>query len=382
MLRVEVNQWPVYADVGGQAAPLPDPLGTRLGTSMVNKQMHQHQTGVATLLGPESMGTAEAVSKVVLICFDLLTGPDYKMQVKVQIAATSGKMTAAWIVGLRWFDRLLPIGHIRSSLDDEVGTSQYVDDLIDMKIINVKYATQQMPKSLSSSENILDGVSFRMPQGKVIVLQGGERQGKSTLLRLIAGELPPTSGEIFIPPHLTVLQVHEAPSFIPGSLKRNLLFGISGGDDEQMLGDITRVVGICERLRMAQSLISRLHQDWMSGADEDDDEWLSALTSTDKMTIHLARAFIANPHVLVMHKPLMRFYQEELRKATMVTIEEFVKYRGLGLNNAPDEITKRRTRTVVLSQFHSLELDHAEMVFQLENGQVLQNQAPARGTTG
>ncbi|CAE7510315.1 Slc8a1, partial [Symbiodinium sp. KB8] len=159
--------------------------------------------------------------------------------------------------------------------------------------------------------------------------------------------------------------VHEAPSFIPGSLKRNLLFGISGGDDEQMLGDITRVVGICERLRMAQSLISRLHQDWMSGADEDDDEWLSALTSTDKMTIHLARAFIANPHVLVMHKPLMRFYQEELRKATMVTIEEFVKYRGLGLNNAPDEITKRRTRTVVLSQFHSLELDHAEMVFQL-----------------
>lgn len=263
-----------------------------------------------------------------------------------------------------------------------VGTSQYVDDLIDMKIINVKYATQQMPKSLSSSENILDGVSFRMPQGKVIVLQGGERQGKSTLLRLIAGELPPTSGEIFIPPHLTVLQVHEAPSFIPGSLKRNLLFGISGGDDEQMLGDITRVVGICERLRMAQSLISRLHQDWMSGADEDDDEWLSALTSTDKMTIHLARAFIANPHVLVMHKPLMRFYQEELRKATMVTIEEFVKYRGLGLNNAPDEITKRRTRTVVLSQFHSLELDHAEMVFQLENGQVLQNQAPARGTTG
>lgn len=32
---------------------------------------------------------------------------------------------------------------------------------------------------------------------------------------------------------------------------------------------------------------------------EDDHAWLSQLTSTDQMQIHLARAFISNPHVLV-----------------------------------------------------------------------------------
>lgn len=32
---------------------------------------------------------------------------------------------------------------------------------------------------------------------------------------------------------------------------------------------------------------------------EDDNSWVDSLTSTDKMQIHLARAFISNPHVLV-----------------------------------------------------------------------------------
>mmetsp|Transcript_6320 Transcript_6320/g.14455 ORF Transcript_6320/g.14455 Transcript_6320/m.14455 type:complete len:792 (-) Transcript_6320:226-2601(-) len=259
----------------------------------------------------------------------------------------------------------------------QAGTGQYIDDLIDIQIVNLGYVlntVQPTPK-----KEILSAVSFNIKQGTIAALKSGERQGKATLLRLLAGELPPSTGEVFIPPHLTVVQVNDTPKFVPGSLKRNLLFGLAGSDEAKTLGDVARVDDICKRLMLPQPLINRLHQDWSledgttdrsSDGREEDETWMSTLTSTDRMTIHLARAFICNPHVLVLHKPLMRFYEMELREATMRAIQDFVKYRGLSLSNSPDDIQKRRKRTVVLSAFHTHEVDNADQVLEVANASV------------
>jgi phospholipid/cholesterol/gamma-HCH transport system ATP-binding protein len=43
---------------------------------------------------------------------------------------------------------------------------------------------------------ILDGVSLRFPRGKVVALIGGSGSGKTTILRLIGGQLRPRSGKV------------------------------------------------------------------------------------------------------------------------------------------------------------------------------------------
>ncbi|HQZ46777.1 MAG TPA: ABC transporter ATP-binding protein [Usitatibacteraceae bacterium] len=43
---------------------------------------------------------------------------------------------------------------------------------------------------------VLEGISMRMPRGKVIAIMGGSGCGKTTLLRLIGGQLRPSKGSI------------------------------------------------------------------------------------------------------------------------------------------------------------------------------------------
>ena len=55
-----------------------------------------------------------------------------------------------------------------------------------------------------SSFSILEKVSVKIPKGSFLGIIGPNGGGKTTLLRLIAGFLNPTSGKIFLDPSLKV----------------------------------------------------------------------------------------------------------------------------------------------------------------------------------
>ena len=46
--------------------------------------------------------------------------------------------------------------------------------------------------------NVLRGVDLAVPYGSVVALLGPNGGGKSTALRVIAGQLPATSGDVFV----------------------------------------------------------------------------------------------------------------------------------------------------------------------------------------
>lgn len=48
------------------------------------------------------------------------------------------------------------------------------------------------------SRKILNNINMRIPRGKVVAIMGGSGCGKTTILRLIGGQLKPTSGRVLV----------------------------------------------------------------------------------------------------------------------------------------------------------------------------------------
>jgi phospholipid/cholesterol/gamma-HCH transport system ATP-binding protein len=62
------------------------------------------------------------------------------------------------------------------------------ETLVDVDSVTFSYA----------SRPVLKGITMRVPRGKVVAIMGGSGCGKTTLLRLISGQLRPASGSIGI----------------------------------------------------------------------------------------------------------------------------------------------------------------------------------------
>jgi phospholipid/cholesterol/gamma-HCH transport system ATP-binding protein len=48
------------------------------------------------------------------------------------------------------------------------------------------------------ARNVLDGISMQIPRGNVVAIMGGSGCGKTTILRLIGGQLRPQSGRVLV----------------------------------------------------------------------------------------------------------------------------------------------------------------------------------------
>ena len=57
-----------------------------------------------------------------------------------------------------------------------------------------------------SNRLIFDDISLTVPRGKITAIMGPSGIGKTTLLRLIGGQIPPDSGEILFDGHLTAVK--------------------------------------------------------------------------------------------------------------------------------------------------------------------------------
>jgi len=74
--------------------------------------------------------------------------------------------------------------------------------------------------------------------------------------------------------------------------------------------------------------------------------WSTVLSHTDRCLIHIARALVMNPEVLVIHQPLANF-DEGHRKLVMGLLREFVDQRGI--EKPAEGREARRPRTCIFS---------------------------------
>src|SRR6187402_811742 len=63
-----------------------------------------------------------------------------------------------------------------------------VPDLVDVQSVNFSYGRRP----------ILKGITMRVPRGKVVAIMGGSGCGKTTLLRVLGGQLRPQAGTVIV----------------------------------------------------------------------------------------------------------------------------------------------------------------------------------------
>eukprot|EP00747_Dinoflagellata_sp_TGD_P063307 gnl/TRDRNA2_/TRDRNA2_153391_c1_seq3.p1 gnl/TRDRNA2_/TRDRNA2_153391_c1~~gnl/TRDRNA2_/TRDRNA2_153391_c1_seq3.p1 ORF type:complete len:230 (-),score=37.03 gnl/TRDRNA2_/TRDRNA2_153391_c1_seq3:68-718(-) len=194
-------------------------------------------------------------------------------------------------------------------------------------------------------------------QGELAALVGKPECGKSTLLKMLGGVILPKPGGFFIPAHLRVLHISTDNFFFPGSLFDNLTFGVATGDPD---GHIGRVEVICKKLGFTPKVLAYVQE----GPDGKQISWDEILSTTQKALCMLARALIANPELLVAHKPTLCFDETRTRKVLRV-LKEFVRSKGV----AQDTSTRhhRRPRTCVFTTSKLLGVELADKAFQVDD---------------
>ncbi|OWR30395.1 thiol reductant ABC exporter subunit CydD [Saccharibacillus sp. O23] len=179
--------------------------------------------------------------------------------------------------------------------------------------------------------------SLSIAPGEQIALVGRSGSGKTTLLHLIAGLLPPSSGEVRVDGEsLTpereadwfrqVSYITQHPHIFSGTIAENIAIGMVG------VVDAEREVSREEIAQAAQSAgLAGLIGELPRGYDTIVGEGGRGLSGGEKQRLALARAFLKRPKVLLFDEPttgldlhtervLMRSIDELSRTATVITI--------------------------------------------------------------
>ncbi|WP_227431061.1 ATP-binding cassette domain-containing protein [Psychrobacter sp. I-STPA6b] len=188
---------------------------------------------------------------------------------------------------------------------------------------------------------ILDGIDFSINTGERVCLIGRNGEGKSTLFKLINGNIQPDSGEVIINNSVRIAMLEQD---VPESEGR-ILDIVMGGSKKtaQLLIDYEKNVDACsngdmkacEKMAELQHEIDAVHG-WdlqreattlltNMGLNPDDD--LSSLSGGRKRRVLLARALVTKPDLLLLDEPT-----NHLDVDSIEWLEQFLKdWQGLTL---------------------------------------------------
>ncbi len=172
----------------------------------------------------------------------------------------------------------------RSSLNGE----------IEFKNVSFKFEGSKQPT--------INNISFKIPAGQKVALVGKMGSGKSTMSKLIAGMIEPTSGAILID-GIDVRQIDPADIrknigvmlqdswLFSGTIRENIQMGFNEYDDEHIF-EICKVAGVDDFVGSHPK-----------GYDLEIKERGIGLSGGQKQTINLARSLLHNPEILLLDEP-------------------------------------------------------------------------------
>lgn len=160
-------------------------------------------------------------------------------------------------------------------------------------LAELRHIRQFYHKDSTADVQVLDDVNLRIHAGEIVGLLGRSGSGKSTLLRIIAGLLPPTSGEVLWKgealkgPTQDVAIVFQSFALFPWmTIEENVALGLDA-----------KGVPAAERDALVENAIELI------GLGGYENAWPKELSGGMQQRVGLARALVVNPALLLMDEP-------------------------------------------------------------------------------
>jgi branched-chain amino acid transport system ATP-binding protein len=201
---------------------------------------------------------------------------------------------------------------------------------------------------------VLHGLSFEVPEGKLVTLIGSNGAGKTTTLRAISGMLRPQSGSIMLgEQEIGGLPSHKVARLgLAHSPEGRRIFPALSVADNLRLGAFTRIIGARERGDIAADL-DRMYE-LFPRLKERRGQQAGTLSGGEQQMLAMGRALMSRPKILLLDEPSMGL-APRLVEGVFDTIRH---------------LKEQHVTMMLVEQFAAMALDVADHAYVLENGHV------------
>ncbi len=217
-----------------------------------------------------------------------------------------------------------------------------------------------------AGNNALDKISMDLYEGEIVGLVGANGAGKTTLMKILAGYMDKTGGNLQYAGRPVEEYSNKKLSEFVTLVEQNPEGQLVGPTVEDELARACRLIGfegrlIREKIDFVLKLVRmRQAREW----------YLDEMSCGERRRIALALCLIADPTVILLDEPLSDLDQVGVRD-TVATLKE-LKQRGLCIvvsSHRLEDILELTDRLAVLGLGRLLMLDHPQKV--LSNEEIL-----------
>ncbi len=161
---------------------------------------------------------------------------------------------------------------------------------------NIK--VRELVKNYGKGENLveaLNGVSFELNVGELVVILGPSGSGKTTLLNILGGMDTASGGEVFVgDKNITALSQRELVGYRRQDIGfvfqfYNLMANLTALENVEIAGDVTR--------KQAEEALREV------GLSNRKNNFPSQLSGGEQQRVAIARAIVKNPRLLLCDEP-------------------------------------------------------------------------------
>ena len=186
----------------------------------------------------------------------------------------------------------------------------------------VDIQVNNLTKFFVIGENLLQGLSFEVQEGERVAILGRNGCGKTTLLKILTGEMDYDDGEVYINPHKKIGLISQIPQFPMGYTVEDVLrsaFAAVTAAKRKMeeLEKAMSAGATAEQLREYDALVNRFQSGGGYGMDVEVDkicnglgisatqrqQEFDSLSGGEKTRVNLARLLLEKTDILLLDEP-------------------------------------------------------------------------------